>query len=155
MKKLIELWQFYFDKLRWIVQLKPVHRDYLGRSKVVSGKLRQSLVNKFTECSVCENCTEVCPTAAITIKSKKFASDEEVPISTSGHVFEKDLMSYFVDYTKCISCGDCVDSCPTKSLKFGTKELPSSQRTEDLVVDLIFQARKNKKLGGQLASKFE
>lgn len=152
---LIELWQYYFDKLRWVLKLSPVHRDYLGRSKVVSGKLRQSLSNKYTECSVCMNCTNVCPTNAITIKAKDFSADEEIPISSSGHVFEKDLLSYFLDYSKCISCGDCVDSCPTKSLNFSTKELPSAERTEDLVMDLIYQARKNKKLGGQLASKFE
>lgn len=155
MKRLIELWQFYFDKLRVSLSKTPVHRDFLGRSKMSSGKLRQAFSNKYSECSVCFNCVKVCPTESIFIKAKDFAPDEEVPISSNGFVFEKDLLSFHLDYSRCISCGDCVDACPTHSLQFSTKALPLSEHSEDLKIDLVFQARKNRKLGGQLASKFD
>ena len=50
------------------------------------------------KCTGCENCIEICPVDAISIKDKKASINEE----------------------ECIECGNCVDECPNEAISLPT-----------------------------------
>lgn len=79
-------------------------------------------------CTACGLCKKVCPANAITIKK-----DEN-----------NKLVSYKIDYGKCIFCGNCVYYCPNKTIRHTTEfELAVTQEQKDDLITELKQEEKN------------
>ena len=79
-------------------------------------------------CTACGLCKKVCPANAISIKK-----DEN-----------NKLVSYKIDYGKCIFCGNCVYYCPNKSIQHTTEfELAITAEQKDDLISELKQEEKN------------
>ena len=85
-------------------------------------KLNTNFRGKHTlnNCVGCRICQKVCPANAISINK-------------NANIIE----SYFIDYSKCIFCGNCIYNCPTKSIKLSDEFELATPNKLNLVVNLI------------------
>ncbi len=80
-------------------------------------------VNDWTKCIGCGTCSEVCPTAAITMAQRADVPDEE------GSMPERPV----IDYGRCCFCGLCVDICTSGSLSMSKAYLYNSPDPEAFI----------------------
>lgn len=102
---------------------------------------RVSLRNNFSECTGCHKCEEVCPLRSIEITSEDFPSKEKTPKTSRGVIFEKRVTSFKIDFSTCISCGICVETCPTSSLTTDKNFVQPRTDGRHLKIDLVHRPR--------------
>lgn len=78
-------------------------------------KYRGKLIIDEENCDGCNQCVDVCPTAAIEL------------IDESNETLLK------ISYTKCIFCGICQDKCPTKAIRHSNEYRLGIKNKEDLM----------------------
>ncbi|RKY94271.1 MAG: oxidoreductase, partial [Candidatus Hydrothermota bacterium] len=91
--------------------------------KVIANRYRGIHVNDWDLCVGCGNCARICTCQAITMVPVE--GIEPKPGSTN--------LRPKVDYGKCSFCGQCVDVCPTGSLKLSKNFNLVSPNREDYV----------------------
>jgi NADH-quinone oxidoreductase subunit I len=69
--------------------------------------------NGLEKCVACFLCAAACPARCIYIEAAENTAD--VRISAS----ERYAKTYNIDYSRCIFCGYCVESCPTDAITHG------------------------------------
>ncbi|MDZ4677573.1 MAG: 4Fe-4S binding protein [Oligoflexia bacterium] len=102
---------------------------------------RVSLRNNFSECIGCLKCEAVCPVQCIDITSENFPTQEKVPRTSKGVLFEKRVTSYVIDFNQCVNCGLCVGICPTGSLTNERTFITPRQDERHLKIDLVHRPR--------------
>ncbi len=86
---------------------KPVTVKIPFEKKEVSPRYRGFHTNDLDACIGCGNCSEICPTSAITM-----VKDPSLPEDQPGRKPQRPWM----DYGRCCFCALCVDVCPSGSL---------------------------------------
>lgn len=119
--------------------LTTVEYPYVARQ--FPNAARVSLRNNFSECIGCHKCEEVCPTECINIISEDFPSREKAPKTSKGVIFEKRVTSFIIDFNKCVTCGICVQYCPTNSLNYDKSFISPRQNSKHLSIDLVHRPR--------------
>ena len=112
-----------------------VEYPYVSKPLVKGARLR--LENDFSECSVCGECQNVCPTKAIEIVSEQFSQQIRRPMNSKGQPLQGLISQFRLDYSKCVSCGICVNVCPASSLKFERVFQPPKYQVLALKEDLV------------------
>ncbi len=102
---------------------------------------RVALRNNFSECIGCHKCEQVCPVHCIEITSEAFPSKEKTPKTSHGVVFEKRVTSFKIDFSTCVSCGICVEACPTGSLTTDKNFVQPRTDSRHLKIDLVHRPR--------------
>ncbi len=102
---------------------------------------RVAIRNNFAECIGCHDCEKKCPVQCISIVSEDFPSKEKTPITSKGVVFEKKVTSYKIDYNQCVSCGICIDICPTEALSYEKNFIVPRQKNNLLILNLVHRPR--------------
>lgn len=77
-----------------------------------------------TVCSACERCARDCPVGCIYVGKER---------NPRGKGFR--VTSFTIDYTKCMFCGICTESCPKESLSMGSTHDLSCYRRDGCIVD--------------------
>jgi ferredoxin len=90
--------------------LAPERRSGVETPALVAG-------SDVGECTRCQKCVEVCPSAALELGTRTTAhlAPESGSDSTS-------MMSFDLDPGCCIGCGECVRICPSEILEMGMTE---------------------------------
>lgn len=104
-------------------------------------KSHTTLKNNFLECTGCLSCESVCPVQAIQITGYEYSPQMRRPQTTGGVPFEREIEAFKVDYSRCVFCGICVDTCPTKSLSYSRAFARPEVQERSLNVDLIHVPR--------------
>lgn len=82
-----------------------------------------------TECDIC---SQVCPTAAITLKELAAAEDESLPLAERPKLSAKEILAKKLGVEvddDCIHCGMCVTACPVEALTT-TKHNPKTSEKQ-------------------------
>ncbi len=87
-------------------------------------------------CIACEMCARICPSQLITVEGVKIDPKKKVP------------RKYVIEYQYCSLCGLCVESCPTKALKFSEEYRLAGFSREDCVVDLLARLQAQQQRAG-------
>ncbi len=91
---------------------RPITIRTPREKKEVSPRYRGFHTNDLDKCIGCGNCSDICPTSAITM-----VHDPDLPQEMPGRKPQRPWM----DYGRCCFCALCVDVCPSGSLAM-TKE---------------------------------
>jgi NADH-quinone oxidoreductase subunit I len=76
-------------------------------------------------CIACEMCVRICPSQLIHLEGVKVDAKKKLP------------SRYYIEYYYCSLCGLCLESCPTKTLKWSNEYRMAGHRREDSVIDLL------------------
>ena len=87
-------------------------------------------------CIACEMCSRICPSQLITLEGVKVDPKKKV------------ASKYIIEYQYCSLCGLCIDSCPTKALKWSNEYRMAGFTRQDSVVDLIARLQKQQAAAG-------
>jgi NADH-quinone oxidoreductase subunit I len=87
-------------------------------------------------CIACEMCSRICPSQLITLEGVKVDAKKKLP---SKHIIE---------YQYCSLCGLCLESCPTKALKWSEAYQMAGFSREDSVIDLLARLQAQQKKAG-------
>ena len=87
-------------------------------------RFRGTLENDATVCTGCGDCVSVCPLSCIRLKTE--ASPDPVRLWVT---------EYQVDFSQCVYCGLCVESCEPGSLRHSRKFELLGRSREELVID--------------------
>jgi formate hydrogenlyase subunit 6/NADH:ubiquinone oxidoreductase subunit I len=128
-------------RFRFVVRKKVATIEFPYVIKHAPQNARVSLRNDFSQCIGCHKCEEVCPVHCIDILSEDFPSRDKAPRTSHGVIFEKRVTSFKIDFNKCVSCGICVDICPTGSLIQDKTIILPRQDSRHLVIDLVHRPR--------------
>jgi len=94
-------------------------------------RTRARLVNYEDECSVCQACVRVCPVNIITVTGIRADKDEDLGLLATGKPKKMHLTEFDIDFSKCLYCGLCVESCEGLSLRWeGPQEDSTFTRDE-------------------------
>lgn len=104
-------------------------------------KAHTTLKNNFLECTGCLACEQTCPVHAIRIEGFEYSPQMRRPQTSGGVPFEREIESFKVDYSRCIFCGICVDTCATKSLGFTRAFARPEVQEKALQVNLVHVPR--------------
>uniref|UniRef100_A0A7V6A3X9 NADH-quinone oxidoreductase subunit I n=1 Tax=Desulfobacca acetoxidans TaxID=60893 RepID=A0A7V6A3X9_9BACT len=88
------------------------------------------------KCIACEMCARTCPSQLITVKGVKVDAKKKVP------------WQYVIEYQYCSLCGLCLESCPTKALKWSNEYRLAGYSREDSVIDLLTRFQRQQRLAG-------
>jgi NADH-quinone oxidoreductase subunit I len=69
--------------------------------------------NGLEKCVACFLCAAACPANCIYIEAAENSADKRI---SAGDRYAK---AYNIDYSRCIFCGYCVESCPTDAITHG------------------------------------
>jgi NADH-quinone oxidoreductase subunit I len=69
--------------------------------------------NGLEKCVACFLCAAACPAQCIYIEAAENAAENRI---SAGDRYAK---AYNIDYSRCIFCGYCVESCPTDAITHG------------------------------------
>jgi NADH-quinone oxidoreductase subunit I len=130
-----------FNRFKFILTKKISTVEFPYVVKHAPQNARVSLRNNFLECIGCHKCEEVCPVQCIDILSEDFSPDVKIPKSSRGIIFEKRVTSFKIDFNTCVSCGICVDICPTASLTYDKHFVAPRQDNKHLIIDLVHRPR--------------
>jgi formate hydrogenlyase subunit 6/NADH:ubiquinone oxidoreductase subunit I len=136
-----EIIKLIFARLRFVFEGHSATVEFPYVVRHAPQNARVSLRNDFSECIGCHKCEEICPVECIDIITEGFSSREKAPKTSKGVVFENRVTSYKIDFNKCISCGLCVDICPTNSLTNDKVIVTPRQDSRHLRIDLVHRPR--------------
>jgi len=89
------------------------------------------------KCIVCMMCQRTCPSQCITVGGEK-------PEGSKKRI----LTEYYLDFTKCSLCGNCVEVCPTSALEYSDDYQLAGFSRHDFHFDLVDRFRERaRKLG--------
>ncbi len=88
--------------------------------------------NKCTECLQCE---VVCPVKAIDIIA--FPETAQKKTQSSSLPDKKNIYKFYMDFSKCIYCNLCVQTCPSQALFVQQGEIPVACKKSQLKKDLL------------------
>ena len=71
------------------------------------GLIKPGHVFRHFDCNLCKSCTDSCPSGAISIVR-----------DFSGGVLAETKYNCFIDYSRCIMCGQCISCCSRSCLSF-------------------------------------
>ena len=104
-------------------------------------------------CLACGACARICPSNCLIMERAK--DDEDIPGATQageimGHMVikaskavppgqkkKKKPGTFFLDYTLCSLCGQCVNSCPAGALRFTDNVYLAGYTREEFHIDLL------------------
>jgi formate hydrogenlyase subunit 6/NADH:ubiquinone oxidoreductase subunit I len=86
-------------------------------------------------CIACEMCSRICPSQLITIEGVKVGK-KKLPTK------------HYVEYQYCSLCGLCIESCPTKALKWSDEYRLAGFSRESCEVDLLARLQVQQRLLG-------
>ncbi len=96
----------------------------------------------FSKCIACGTCARNCPSQCITVEKAVLPPE----IGEDGKPQKPKKAKYpslfEVDYNYCSLCGQCVENCPTKALRFSTDVYLAGFSRSDFDYDLIERSRK-------------
>jgi NADH-quinone oxidoreductase subunit I len=97
---------------------KPVTENYPDEPPRFQPRYRgihvlQRDENGLEKCVACFLCAAACPARCIYIEAADNTADERI---SAGERYAK---AYNIDYSRCIFCGYCVESCPTDAITHG------------------------------------
>ncbi|MGX9364471.1 4Fe-4S binding protein [Desulfoplanes sp. PS50] len=96
----------------------------------------------FSKCIACGTCVRNCPSQCITMEKAELPPE----IGEDGKLQKPKKAKYpslfEVDYNYCSLCGQCVENCPTKALRFSTDVYLAGFSRSDFDYDLIERSRK-------------
>jgi formate hydrogenlyase subunit 6/NADH:ubiquinone oxidoreductase subunit I len=127
----------YLIKILRIYQHLTVTVQYPFVIKPIPSQARLKIKNNFSECTGCMKCEELCPTKAIEIQGELLSASMRPLMTVSGNPVVKTTDSFKIKYDQCISCGICVQVCPTQSLSFEKVTFSPQYSPLDLSVDLV------------------
>jgi NADH-quinone oxidoreductase subunit I len=87
-------------------------------------------------CIACEMCSRICPSQLITVQGVKVEPKKKVP------------WQYIIEYQYCSLCGLCLESCPTKTLKWSDEYRLAGFSREDSEIDLLARFQHQQRLAG-------
>lgn len=87
-------------------------------------------------CIACEMCARICPSQLITVKGVKVDAKKKAP------------WQYLIEYQYCSLCGLCLESCPTKALKWSNEYRLAGYTREDSVIDLLVRFQNQQRAAG-------
>jgi formate hydrogenlyase subunit 6/NADH:ubiquinone oxidoreductase subunit I len=137
-----------YGRMRYLAQGPSATVEYPYVVRHAPQGARISLRNNFAECIGCYKCEQICPVQCIEIKSEEFPNREKAPRTSRGVVFEKRVTSFKIDFNQCVSCGICVENCPTGSLTNEKNFVTPRQHEKHLAIDLVYQPRSLRKEQG-------
>jgi NADH-quinone oxidoreductase subunit I len=82
------------------------------------------------KCIVCMMCERTCPSQCITVIGEKPEGSKK-----------KVLTEYYLDFTKCSLCGNCVEVCPTSALEYSQDYNLAGYSRHDFHFDLVNRFR--------------
>lgn len=133
--------QTFWERWKTVSRWPALTVEYPFVSKPFPHGARIGLRNNFAECIGCHKCEAACPVHCISIVSEDFPSKEKAPKTSRGVVFEKRVTGFKIDFNQCVSCGICVETCPTESLTNDKNFVPPRQNSRHLIVDLVHRPR--------------
>ncbi len=101
---------------------KPITVKIPAEKREVSPRYRGFHTNDLETCIGCGNCSEICPTSAITM-----VHDPSLPDDEPGRKPQRPWM----DYGRCCFCALCVDVCPSGSLSMTKDFVWTSYNADD------------------------
>ena len=123
------------------IKTPPFTVEYPFVIKSLPGSSRTMLKNNFKECIGCLKCQVICPVNAIEIEGFEYSKTMRRPVSSAGIPFEREIESFKINYSSCVLCGLCVNSCPTQSLGFAKNFMKPEMAPKNLTIDLVHVPR--------------
>ena len=71
---------------------------------------------KKKQCTACLKCKEVCPVKAIDIVTYPKTADKNITHQINQSSEQKEMYKFYMDFSKCIYCNACVQTCENKAL---------------------------------------
>jgi len=87
-------------------------------------------------CIACDMCARICPSQLITVEGVKIDAKKKAP------------RKYIIEYQYCSLCGLCLESCPTKALKWSEEYRLAGYSRQDCVVDLLARLQAQQQRAG-------
>ena len=116
---------------------KPVTIQYPREIKEMFPRARARLVNKVEECSCCYKCQRICPVNIIDVEGVRAEKGEDLGLLPDGSPKKMHVVTYAIDFTKCLYCGLCVDVCETGSLHWEAPQEDSTYTRRELVKSFV------------------
>ncbi len=111
--------------------------QYPHETLPMNNRTRARLVNYEDECSVCMACARVCPVNIVNVKGIRAGKDEDLGLLVDGKPKKMHLIEFDIDFSKCIYCGLCVDSCEGLSLRWEGPQEDSTFTRDDMFKNFV------------------
>ena len=124
---------------------KAVTIQYPHEIKEMFPRARARLVNKIEDCSCCYKCQRICPVNIIDVQGVRADKDEDLGLLPDGKPKKMHVVTYAIDFNKCLYCGLCVDVCETESLHWEAPQEYSTFTRRELVKSFVTISEEEKK----------
>jgi len=101
-------WRHFFTR--------SVTLQYPTEKWTMPERSRARLFNNINDCIGCQQCSRVCPTHCIAVKTEKRGKEEPEIVASNGTPIKLRVLVFDIDMTLCCYCGICAFHCPTQCL---------------------------------------